>query len=436
MSSGHIKNVVNIQNNKLDFYVNGTNRFDISLRGDVKFRVSEDTNVLGAGAQIRAIGFADTVQAAGANFLGNISNIDNHSIGDLSDVNITSITDGQLLQWDNGEFVGINSDTVGSTSLLFQVGTDQHNLDLTERITFSGTADEISVSYDADTTNLTFSLPSLIDLGTDSNFIVTNATFTGMVETTHLFVHGTSRLTGDVIIDGNLTVNGTHTIINSEIKLIEDSLITLGYSETGGAAPYDIGFRGKYEETASATNSAVFFYDKSNNDFIVMDKYHVAGESTSDINNDIDITGGEYANFLAGGIRLAKSQTTRALADVSLYNLSHSTSSSLNTDLVIPATNIIDCSNLTGSTAVLSGLVNITAWKNDLSSWAQNISNYSIIYKGSGDITVNFMTVFELNSNFHSFQLSTDNLTVRETNSGSYNVETRVLPLGHQIIAT
>ncbi len=435
--SGTTKNIVNVQNNKLDFYLNDDNRFDISLRGDVKFTVSEDTNVLSAGAQIRAVGHGiSSIQDETANFVGRISNIDNHSISNLSDVNIGSIADGNLLQWVDSlpGFQAIDVNAVGATSLLFAVGGTNKTLDIvTERIKFSGTDDKISVTYLPDSTNIVFSLPSTVNLGSGSNFEAGIGKFNNYIEAASLIVTGTSSFGGNVVIDGSLTVNGTQTIINTEVKLIEDSLITLGYEDGGGATLGDIGFRGKYQENTDSTNSALFFYDISNNDFVVMDKYYDSGENITEP-DDIDRTKGEYANFLAGGIRLVKSQSTRALADVSLYNLSHTTTVAHNNVLLIPATNIIDCSNLENSTAVLSGLLNITAWKDNLSSWAQNISNYSIIHKGSGDITVNFMTVFELNSNFSSFDLSTNDLTICETNGGSYTVETRVLPLGHKII--
>lgn len=431
------KNIVNIQNNKLDFTVNGTNTFDITLKGTPAFTVSQDTNV-NDNFQVRSA-FSGSVQDNSADFLGEISNIGNHSIGNLSDVNIGSISDDYLLQWDAsaGEFITIDPDTVGATSLLLNINDTDVNLTIkTDRITFSGTPDEINVLYTANTTNITFSLPDYVvfdTLITNGTSIFTDSTFTGMVETTHLQVDGTSRLIGDVIIDGDLTVNGTYTIINSEVKLIEDSIITLGYEEGGGATSYDIGFRGKYLETTEATNSALFFYDISATNFVLMNEYTL--DDGTQPNDTVDLTAGEYATLVTGGIRLNKS-SNRALADVSMYNLSYSDTFTLTASTTISATNIIDCSNITNSTAVLSGILNITAWQDDLSSWAQNISNYSIIYKGSGDITVNFMTVFELNNNFENFDLSTSVLTVRETNTGAYNVEARVLPLGHQIIAS
>lgn len=479
------KNIVNIQNNKLDFYINGTNRFDVTIKGTTAFTVTQNTSV-SDNFQIKSA-FSGTQQDDTADFVGRISNIDNHSIGKLSDVNISGISDNQVLQWDSvaGQFDAVDADTIGATSLLISacttVGETALEIDIgliNDRLNFVGTSNEIDVLYDADSTNITFSLPTSLVLqdvsiddatvtdldvsrittynltvGGTSSFInstfsgyidtqalivdgtstFTDATFTGMVEATHLLVDGTSRLVGDVIIDGDLTVNGTYTIINSEVKLIEDSIITLGYEEGGGATSYDIGFRGKYLETSEATNSALFFYDISATNFVLMNEYTL--DDGTQPNDTVDLTAGEYATLVAGGIRLNKS-SSRALADVSMYNLSYSDTFTLTASTTIAATNIIDCSNITNSTAVLSGILNITAWQDDLSSWAQNISNYSIIYKGSGDITVNFMTVFELNNNFEDFDLSTSVLTVRETNTGTYNVEARVLPLGHQIIAS
>ena len=216
------KNIANIQNNKLDFYVNSTNRFDVTLRGNRAFSISEDPNVTD-NFQIRSAFSTNEFSDISADFLGQISNIDNHSIGNLSNVDLSGISDNKILQWEgaaDGEFKAVDANTIGATSFLINApttaGENGTNFDLallTDRVTFSGTDNEINVEFTSNTTNINFSLPTAVTLN-------------------------------DVTIDGDLTVNGTYTIINSEVKLIEDSLITLGYIEDD-ATPYDIGFRGK-----------------------------------------------------------------------------------------------------------------------------------------------------------------------------------------------
>ena len=131
------KNIVNIQNNRLDFYVNGTNRFDVTLKGTNALRVTQDSTV-NTGFQIRAVDPNNIfAQDTTANFLGNISNIDNHDIGDLSNVNTNGATADDLLVYDGTKWTASDPTNIQS-----------HSINLLSDVDTSGAAVDHVLQYD------------------------------------------------------------------------------------------------------------------------------------------------------------------------------------------------------------------------------------------------------------------------------------------------
>ena len=134
------KNIVNIQDNKLDFYVNGTNRFDVTLRGTNYLSVEETTGYIIA----QRTSSNTTKRAATYDFQGYISNINNHDLKNLGDVDATSLAADQLLQYDGTSWKNVPTTSVGATELSYTDGSNNGTLDLNNGIIeFAGTADQI-----------------------------------------------------------------------------------------------------------------------------------------------------------------------------------------------------------------------------------------------------------------------------------------------------
>ncbi len=98
--------------------------------------------------------------------------------------------------------------------------------------------------------------------------------------------HSTSEVTiGDnLVVTGDLTVNGTNTVVNSTVTTMDDPLIVLGKDNPGTARDLGIIF----EQSGSATNLG-FFYDRTASQFVMQSGLSEAGTTSG------DITLGSYA---------------------------------------------------------------------------------------------------------------------------------------------
>jgi hypothetical protein len=105
-----VKNIVNIQNNKLDFDINGTNNsLKYSFRGLEHFRLTE----VGGTSHVQFIAqnasnttlFTDQSTGTNVDFVGRISNINNHVINNLKDVDATNPVEGDVLLYDGTNWI-------------------------------------------------------------------------------------------------------------------------------------------------------------------------------------------------------------------------------------------------------------------------------------------------------------------------------------------
>jgi hypothetical protein len=86
---------------------------------------------------------------------------------------------------------------------------------------------------------------------TDTLFVDASADRVGINTATpayELEVIGSGKFSANLIIDGNLTVQGTSTTMNTEVVTIEDPLISLGANNSADAV--DLGFYSKYNDGA------------------------------------------------------------------------------------------------------------------------------------------------------------------------------------------
>ena len=184
----------------------------------------------------------------GSSFVGvGYSNLD-----DLENVTITSNSSGEILKWSGSAWVNNTlaeadiqaaSDTVsdargaisvtdagGDGSLSYSSGTGV--------ITYTGpSASEVRAHFSAGTgvsiTNGAVSIGQAVGTGDDVTFnkVTTDLIEGGSVITIDPAVTGAA--TGEVIIAGDLTVQGTTTSVNSNEVNIGDSIILLNSDETG-----------------------------------------------------------------------------------------------------------------------------------------------------------------------------------------------------------
>ena len=418
------KNIVNIQDNKLDFYINGTNRFDVTLRGTKYLSVNEEGHII---AQQNIAITTNSKSVTNYDFLGHISNIDNHDLENLGDVEVTSLAPDQLLQYDGTNWINVDKTTVGATQLNLRAGdNDVQTISLIDdKLSIIGTSEQITTAIapapasngtitvglvdnvvvpttltvgsngssakiknnnggtgfilstkdanesteivlqhsSGETTinsrsdnSLNFAIngdvkafvaaddfyvkndlflgtvPSeeghassslircsndgsleLIDVqhsnyehytyGTNSgihiytpiDFTVNTKSVSGGTSTPRLVVGSTeTTVKNNLIVNGDIQVKGKSTILNTEVKLIEDPLIELNYVEGTYSGSSDIGFFGRY---SADNNYTGFLYDTSESNFKVFDS--MSSNAYSQEMKTIEPTNIRYVPILA-----------------------------------------------------------------------------------------------------------------------------------------
>jgi len=174
------------------------------------------------------------------------------TVGALEDVTLTTITSGDHLTWNGTAFVNSNfeADVEG---LLTATNTGTGHGELTyangvytyDKVTSAEVRADISVtdvsgdgslSYDNGTGVITYTGPSAAEVRAHHT-AGTGVTITSGEIAIGQPVATTDDVTfNDVIVDGNLTVNGTTTAVNSNEVNIGDSVILLNSDETGAAS--------------------------------------------------------------------------------------------------------------------------------------------------------------------------------------------------------
>jgi hypothetical protein len=174
------------------------------------------------------------------------------TVGALEDVTLTSITSGDHLTWNGSAFVNSNfeSDVEG---LLTAATTGTGHGDLTyangvytfDKVTSAEVRADISVtdvsgdgslSYDNGTGVITYTGPSAAEVRAHHTAGTGVAIVSGEIAIGQPVATTDDVTFNHVVVDGNLTVNGTTTSVNSNEVNIGDAIILLNADETGSAS--------------------------------------------------------------------------------------------------------------------------------------------------------------------------------------------------------
>jgi hypothetical protein len=217
------------------------------------------------------------------------------TVGALEDVTLTSITSGDHLTWNGSAFVNSNfeSDVEG---LLTAATTGTGHGDLTyangvytfDKVTSAEVRADISVtdvsgdgslSYDNGTGVITYTGPSAAEVRAHHTAGTGVAIVSGEIAIGQPVATTDDVTFNHVVVDGNLTVNGTTTSVNSNEVNIGDAIILLNADETGSASA-PAGF-----EIERGTDANVSFIWDEN-----VDKWDLDNEEL----HNVVIDGGSY----------------------------------------------------------------------------------------------------------------------------------------------
>jgi hypothetical protein len=175
------------------------------------------------------------------------------NLSDLEDVTITSVAAGEILKWSGSAFInntlaeaGIQSASATQTDARSAISVTDAGGDgslaynsTTGVITYTGPSQAESLAHISGGTGVAISGAGAISIGqaveTTSN-VTFNKVTTDLIEGGSVITIDPAGLgdnTGEVIIAGDLTVQGTTTSVNSNEVNIGDSIILLNSDETG-----------------------------------------------------------------------------------------------------------------------------------------------------------------------------------------------------------
>lgn len=470
-----VKNIVNIQNNKIDFDINGTNSLRYSFRGQEHFRLTEvdGTSHVQFKAQkaLDDIRFASQItEPTDADFIGRISNIDNHVLTNLKNVDAASATKGQILvydgtNWKNQHEQGIlffNDDSgapgsvdlrnqtfniigtaneietiIGPSSNAIKIGLPNSVIISDDLLVGDATTGAALISTttneEAIFRNFLANTNSGIILGTNGNVIIGSEKLVISTDQVKVDTGANLLVTGNATIDGNLIVNGTQTILNTEIKLIEDPFIELGYTDSNALIDtQNIGFFGQYK----ADNYAGLYYDVIATAFRVFDSLGTNDYETylaTNPNGNVVTTNANVANIQAKKFITENGDFGQEI--ISSINLSKP-----NGDTTVDTTNIItilQSNDVYGTgNGIFSGKLLSYIYKDDFSESASSLINYNFHVGGTNPEQKVFVSNVELETkigNLDFIDFDSDNNTISASlgnaSDGDYNFRIRLLPI-------
>jgi hypothetical protein len=139
-----------------------------------------------------------------------------------------------------------------------------------------------SLSYNSGTGEITYNGPSAAEVRThfSGGLGVNYDSATGIIslpqaiDSSADLVVGTLETTGNLVVGGNLQVNGTTTTVDTENLKVTDNMIYLNAGESAGSptASIDIGIAGNYNDDGSYRHAG-FFRDATDNVWKVFDNY-------------------------------------------------------------------------------------------------------------------------------------------------------------------
>ena len=198
-----------------------------------------------------------------------------------------------------GDSVTLDTDDIseGSTNLYY---TDARaDSAATHALSVTDAGGDGSLSYDEDTGVFTYTGPSASEVrahfsnGTGVTITNGEVAIGQAVGTSDSVTFSGLKVTGNTVVDGNLTINGTTTTVNSITVTTVDPLMRLADSNTT-TDTVDIGFVGQYYSSDnSRIEQAGIFRDATDNTF----KFFTGlVQSDLDSNNQVDISGTGYSN--------------------------------------------------------------------------------------------------------------------------------------------
>jgi len=237
---------------------------------------------------------------------------------DLSGKTVTlannEISNAELANSDitiNGTTISLGDSGTIDTDAVAEGSTNQYFTNARARgaISVTDTGGDGSLGYNSSTGVLTYTGPSATEVrahlvagtGVTYDSAAGSISIGQAVGTSDSVTFSGLKVTNNIVVDGNLQVNGTQTTINSTTLSIQDNMFYLNQLESSGSPTIvvDVGFAANYNDTGSYAHTG-FFRDATDGTWKLFDGY--TPEPDSDLDIDVGHASFNFANLKVGNI--------------------------------------------------------------------------------------------------------------------------------------
>ena len=237
---------------------------------------------------------------------------------DLSGKTVTlannEISNAELANSDitiNGTTISLGGSGTIDTDDVAEGSTNQYFTNARARgaISVTDTGGDGSLGYNSSTGVLTYTGPSATEVrahlvagtGVTYDAAAGSISIGQAVGTSDSVTFSGLKVTNNIVVDGNLQVNGTQTTINSTTLSVQDNMFYLNQLESSGSPTIvvDVGFAANYNDTGSYAHTG-FFRDATDGTWKLFDGY--TPEPDSDLDIDVGHTSFNFANLQVGNI--------------------------------------------------------------------------------------------------------------------------------------
>ena len=186
----------------------------------------------GSGGELTGL---DSLVASNVSATGNLI-VGGYAVTDILDEdNMVSDSDTSLATQQSIKAYVDTSITSSGVAMNVQGDTGTGSITFaTDTLDIAGTANEIVTSFDSGTDTMTIGLPDDVTIG---NVTVSGTLNSDDITASTVQITGDMNVVGDTVMQGNLTVNGETTIINSNTIASGDAVIVLNSDLPSGTAP-------------------------------------------------------------------------------------------------------------------------------------------------------------------------------------------------------
>ena len=283
--------------------VSGTDA-STSAKGIASFS-SGNFDVSVGAVSVKAGGITDTNLAGTLDLSGKSVTLANGEISNAELANSTIEINGTQISL--GGSGSIDTDDINEGSVNQYYTTARADSDARYAITVTDNGGDGSISYEPLTGEISYTGPSAAEArahfsgGTGVDITNGVVSIGQAVGTADSVTFSGLKVTNNVIIDGNLQVNGASTTVTSQSLEVTDNMIYMNAGESSGSptASIDIGFAGNYNEDGTY-HHAGFFRDATDATWKVFENY--APEPDADVQINTGHATFRLADFQADGL--------------------------------------------------------------------------------------------------------------------------------------